>query len=219
MAHLMSATAKGIQYGIEVNEGVLTLGETGRNRREVRVAVDPAMGRRPEVGNVIRRSGLLSIAPGEPNDAVVVRVKTRAGYTRGAPGRFHHGTGWTTLAEGFHAWGDAGNLGVMPDLLLAVRGSDEGVCHAIFSGGGYGDGSRWLLALQRGFDWPSVVMIDCRPDALPHLRPAEVLIDDEPSRVLKMIRAIDETPYKLEPWIREDAERALAEISQPTVQW
>ena len=189
MAHLMTATRTGLQYGVQVHNNILTLGQSGRARREIRIPVDPSMGRQPEVGSVTVSGNRLQIGPGEAKDAVVVRVRTEAIYTRGCPGTITLGKGWNILAQGFTAWGDAGGLGSMPDSLLAVRGDVEGVCRIVFSGGrGRVSGGRWLVALQRGCEWPSVVMIDCHEDALPALRPAEVLIDDEPQRVLKMIR-------------------------------
>jgi len=205
MAHLFTATRTGLSAGLEVRGGVVVLGESGRSRREVRVAADPGLGSRPVVAGVVRRGDVVSLTPGEPGDAVVVRVRTEEAYTRGCPGRLRLGGGWTLLTEGLTAWGGAGRLGVMPDALLAVRGDAEGVVQVTFSGGrSKGGGVRWLAALRRGCDWPSVVLLDCHPDARPDLRPGGILLEGEAARVLGMVRALGVSPEAL-----EDAERAL----------
>lgn len=213
MAHLVTATRTGITGWVETSGGQLVLGQTGRSRREVRVAVDPSLGDRPEVGAVVRQGDRVSLVPGRAGDAVVVRVRTEAAYTRGCPGRIRVGPGWSLVAEGLTAWGGAGNLGVMPDVLLAVRGDAEGVCQLTFSGGRRkGGGTRWLVAVQRGCDWPSVLLIDCHPDAVPDLRPAAVLLEGEAARVLGMIRALGGDREVL-----EHAERALGASGPPMV--
>lgn len=178
MALLYTATTGGLTPGLAIMEGKLTLGETGRQRR--RIDIPASIDRYTDVGAIVQAGLNWRIEAGTATDSAVVRVRTECVYTRGATGGITLGGQWVELARGVHAWGDAGNLGVMPDVLIGIRAEQTGVCRITFSGGrSKGCGVRWLIATDRGADWPTISMVDCHPSAHPSLRPGAVLLDDE----------------------------------------
>lgn len=182
MANCFTARAGRMDTGIAWSEthGVvsLVLGETGRSRRRVDLPVVLTEGapfdtnydghRRPVLFNatVVGRPPVLHEVVEEPEDgAVLVRIDTEGTYTRGNPGSLDHGSGegdalWCSgavkeVARGQRAWGDAGNLGTMPDVLLLLR--PGALVRVIFSGGrskGFGLRFVWYRpdALARGAD-------------------------------------------------------------------
>ena len=192
MAQLWTATSRGLTPGIPIPTTGLRLGEQGRSRREVVVSCEPALlGASWDAASVaISGANRVELARGHEGDAVVVRITTCGTYTRGCPGHIKLGSGWSLLAEGCHAWGTAGNLGAMPDALIGCRA--EGVARIVFSGGRRkGAGGRWLVALQRGADVPSLWLWDAHPDARPELGTAATTWDaSERARVLTLIEAL-----------------------------
>ena len=188
MALLYTATTGGLTPGLGIMEGKLTLGETGRQRR--RVDIPATIDRYVDVASVVQSGLNWRIEAGASTNSAVVRVRTEVVYTRGAPGGLTLGGQWAELARGFHAWGDAGNLGSMPDALIGIREGQTGVCKVTFSGGrSKGCGVRWLFSTDRGADWPTVGMIDCHPSAHPALRPGAVLLPDEIAEVREQMLA------------------------------
>lgn len=188
MALLYTATTGGLTAGLGISEGKLTLGEIGRQRR--RIDIPANIDRYADVGALVQTGLNWRIEAGTEQDSAVVRVRTNCVYTRGATGGITLGGQWVELARGFHAWGDAGNLGVMPDVLIGIRESQTGVCRITFSGGrSKGCGVRWLVATDRGADWPTISMVDCHPSAHPALRPGAVLLDDEIAEVREAMLA------------------------------
>jgi hypothetical protein len=189
MALLYTATASGLTLGFSrIYENKLTLGDTGRQRR--RIDIPASIDRYADVGAVVKSGLNWRIEAGTEKNSAVVHVKTEAAYTRGAPGGITLGGQWVELVRGMHAWGDAGNLGAMPDVLVGIRAEQTGVCRITFSGGrNKGYGVRWLCATDRGADWPTVTMVDCHPSAHPALRPAAVLLPDELDEVREAMLA------------------------------
>lgn len=188
MALLYTAGTGGLTAGLGIMDGKLTLGETGRQRR--RIDIPASIDRYADVGTIIQAGLNWRIEAGNGTDSAVVRVKTNCVYTRGASGGITLGGQWMELARGFHAWGDAGNLGVMPDVLIGIRAEQTGVCRITFSGGrSKGCGMRWLIATDRGAEWPTISMVDCHPSAHPALRPGAVLLPDEYDEVREAMLA------------------------------
>ena len=163
-----TATSRGIATGITSTPTHIDLGETGRSRRLVRVPVE---GAQMESGRIVaagatRQPSLVAPKAGDP---AIVRVKTDQVYTRGCPGNLGSPCGaMGIVAQGLTAWGDAGNLGSHPDVLVAMRPGSAVV--VTFAGGrGKGAGIR-VLAFPTGFSAPVLIdlgaedMIPSRPE-------------------------------------------------------
>lgn len=163
---------------------VVELGEAGRSRRLVRVAVFAAVTVFPGMSSsgCVFCGSLVGgpsprIEPGEPGNAIAVRIRTACTYTRGCPGRLTLAGGWASVAEGVTAWGGAGRVGTHPDAIIATR--EEGAARIVFSGGRpKGAGTRWLLALRSLSGGLDLYTFDASPERRHDaLHPAKVLRD------------------------------------------
>lgn len=191
MATFYTLTVAGLVEGFATQTSptnacpVVELGEAGRARKLVRVAVFAAVMRDPGTmspsgrvfcGSLVGGSSP-RIEPGEPGGAIAVRVRTDYTYTRGCPGRLTIAGGWSPVAEGTTAWGDAGRVGSHPDTIIATR--EEGAARVVFAGGRHkGAGTRWLCAMRNPSGNLDLYTFDASPERRTEsLHPAHVLRD------------------------------------------